>query len=259
MLNDFRLRLDPPTPHLHAILKTNVGSSLRCNFSLGNLFSSKGSAEKKKKKIERSWAQNGRKMWPLYLLSWVAMILQIVFVTVAVAAGLYYLAELVEEYTTTTRKVIWWMTMVVLGIYTIFLLFEDLPKTLVFCGIISQMAHLCIIQTFPFFDVLSPSFVTTVVMLVVNHYLAFQHFSSHYFAFSEVLGYFTICLWLVPFTLFVSLSANENTLPTVSESRHHDDDVVSSYFSRKGKKYGLLAFFNYAKDSILPQRNKKGY
>jgi hypothetical protein len=38
-----------------------------------------------------------------------------------------------------------------------------------------------------------------------------------------------------------------------------DNDVVSNYFSRKGKKYGLLSLFNYAKDSILPQRNKKSF
>ena len=29
-----------------------------------------------------------------------------------------------------------------------------------------------------------------------------------------MLAYFTINVWLVPFTLFISLSANENTLPT---------------------------------------------
>lgn len=31
------------------------------------------------------------------------------------------------------------------------------------------------------------------------------------------MAYFTLCLWLVPFALFVSLSANENVLPTVAE------------------------------------------
>ena len=30
----------------------------------------------------------------------------------------------------------------------------------------------------------------------------------------QVLAYFTVCLWLVPFAFFVSLSANENVLPT---------------------------------------------
>jgi Transmembrane adaptor Erv26 len=94
----------------------------------------------------------------------------------------------------------------VLGVYILFLLFEEMPKMMVISGIISQIAHLSIIQTFPIFEILSPSFVTTVgnnktfprslsyykikflfpVMLVVNHYLAFQHFSSNYFSFSEV-------------------------------------------------------------------------
>ena len=30
----------------------------------------------------------------------------------------------------------------------------------------------------------------------------------------QVMAYFTLCLWMVPFTFFVSLSANENVLPT---------------------------------------------
>ena len=30
------------------------------------------------------------------------------------------------------------------------------------------------------------------------------------------MAYFTICLWLVPFAFFVSLSANENVLPTMN-------------------------------------------
>ena len=36
----------------------------------------------------------------------------------------------------------------------------------------------------------------------------------------QVMAYFTLCLWMVPFTFFVSLSANENVLPTFcAESR----------------------------------------
>jgi hypothetical protein len=35
----------------------------------------------------------------------------------------------------------------------------------------------------------------------------------------QVIAYFTLCLWLIPFALFVSLSANENILPTVAETR----------------------------------------
>ena len=92
-------------------------------------------------------------------------------------------------------------------------------------------------------------------MVFVNHYLAFDYFSSVWYPFSEVLyhfivfvitvqtcicdyqgatkailepnlffgfysfqilAYFTICLWILPFAFFVSLSASENVLPTAS-------------------------------------------
>jgi len=33
-----------------------------------------------------------------------------------------------------------------------------------------------------------------------------------------VLAFFTVCVWLLPFALFISLSANENTLPTSVEA-----------------------------------------
>uniref|UniRef100_A0A1B6GR63 Protein TEX261 n=2 Tax=Cuerna arida TaxID=1464854 RepID=A0A1B6GR63_9HEMI len=201
-------------------------------------------------------------MWFLYLLSWIALLVQISFVTVSLAAGLYYIAELVEEYTVLSKKIIWWMTIITLGIYLGFFLFEDLPTTMVVCGLLAQVAHLLILKTFPYVALSSPSFIVAVFLLLVNHYFAFQYFNSIYHSFSEVMAYFTLCLWLVPFALFVSLSANENVLPTLAETRPllgGDNDVVSHYFSSRNKKYGLLTFFNYAKDSILPQRSKKTF
>ena len=89
------------------------------------------------------------------------------------------------------------------------------------------------------------------------------------------MAYFTICMWLVPFAFFVSLSANENVLPTVNERRpllSDDNDVVTNYFSKKQKGvalhfnvmklyvsnvsgYGLLSMFNSVKDSLTPGKN----
>nr|CAD7256401.1 unnamed protein product [Timema shepardi] len=115
------------------------------------------------------------------------------------------------------------------GSFGIFL-FEELPLSMVVCGFISQIAHLFILKTFPYVVVTSPAFLVAVVLLVVNHYLAFQYFASVYYSFSEVISYFTICLWLVPFTLFVSLSANENILPTVAETRPLLGKLIHSKF-----------------------------
>lgn len=71
-----------------------------------------------------------------------------------------------------------------------------------------------------------------IVLVLVNHYLWFKHFShaqerayknmSSYYdspsdvpSFTEIASYFGLCVWLVPFALFVSLSASDNVLPTM--------------------------------------------
>lgn len=98
-------------------------------------------------------------------------------------------------------------------------LFENVPFTMLACGLTAQFAHYFILQNFPFVSLLSPSFLIGILMIVVNHYLAFVHFSDMFHSFSEVMAYFTLCQWLVPFALFVSLSANENVLPMIAEKR----------------------------------------
>lgn len=71
-------------------------------------------------------------------------------------------------------------------------------------------------------------------LVVTNHFLWFRHFSTAtYFSpsssrytksrydqldmpsFSEIASYFGLCIWLVPFCLFISLSAGENVLPSM--------------------------------------------
>lgn len=200
-------------------------------------------------------------MWFLYLLSWIALFIQICIVTLSIAAGLYYLAELVEEYTVFTSKIIRYMIIGTAVVFLLIFLFEDFPLLMIASGLATSVAYFVVLQTFPFFDLTSPAFIASVVLLIFDHYLAFSHFSDVWYPFAEVLAYFTICLWLVPFAFFVSLSANENTLPTTADIPHTTDesDIVTNYFKRKGKKYGLLSFFKNMQDSVLPQRIKKSY
>lgn len=76
------------------------------------------------------------------------------------------------------------------------------------------------------------------VLVLLNHYFWFRHFShaqrsyrpsyagsrggSRYAdppdlpTFTEIASYFGLCVWLVPFALFVSLSASDNVLPTMA-------------------------------------------
>ncbi|KXJ68391.1 hypothetical protein RP20_CCG003749 [Aedes albopictus] len=196
----------------------------------------------------------------LSLLSYFSLLVQICFVTVSIAAGLYYLAELVEEYTVMAKKVITWMIMGSVLLYIIFIFTERFTWTLILCGLGAQALHAAILKNFPYVKFLSPCFLGAVILLLANHYLAFIYFQQQFHPFTEVMAYFTLCLWLVPFALFVSLSANDNVLPTSNERTHllSDNDVVTNYFSSR-KKIGLLSLFNYAKESLLPERNKKAF
>lgn len=197
-----------------------------------------------------------------YILSWVSTCIHISLITLSVAAGLYYLAELVEEYTVLARKTIRILIWGTLLVYVSIFIFENVPLSMVVCGILSQVTHLIMLRTFPYFVITSVPFIAGAAFVVINHYLAFSHFSSMYYPFTEVLAYFTICLWLVPLAFFVSLSSNDNVLPTLAETKpliSDDTDVVTNYFSKKSKRYGLLSLFNYAKDCVLPQRIKKAF
>uniref|UniRef100_A0ABI0NZF3 Protein TEX261 n=2 Tax=Bos TaxID=9903 RepID=A0ABI0NZF3_BOVIN len=171
------------------------------------------------------------------------------------AAGLYYLAELIEEYTVATSRIIkymiWFSTAVLIGLYV----FERFPTYMIGVGLFTNLVYFGLLQTFPFIMLTSPNFILSCGLVVVNHYLAFQFFAEEYYPFSEVLAYFTFCLWIIPFAFFVSLSAGENVLPSTMQP---GDDVVSNYFTKgkRGKRLGILVVFSFIKEAILPSRQK---
>ncbi|XP_030842089.1 protein TEX261 [Strongylocentrotus purpuratus] len=195
-------------------------------------------------------------MWFFFLISWLATAVQVCLATLALAAGLYYMAELVEEYTVVAAKCIRWLHIGTAAIYIGLILFEDLPYSLTLVGLFSVFMYSLMLKNFPFIELTSPPFIVSCVLVIVNHYMAFSYFADVWHPFSEVLAYFTLCLWLVPFAFFVSLSAGENILPTTQKPETGKDDVVSSYFSKKSKRNGLLAGFNFVKESVLPERSK---
>ncbi|KAG8431097.1 hypothetical protein GDO86_019433 [Hymenochirus boettgeri] len=194
-------------------------------------------------------------MWFIYALSWLSLFIQVAFITLAIAAGLYYLAELIEEYTVATSRIIkymiWFSSAVLICLY----LFEKFPIIMISIGLFTNVVYFGLLQTFPFIMLSSPNFILSCALVVLNHYLAFQYFAEEYYPFSEVLAYFTFCLWLIPFSFFVSLSAGENVLPSTVQQ---GDDVVSNYFTKgkRGKRSGILVIFSFIKEAILPSRQK---
>ena len=61
-------------------------------------------------------------------------------------------------------KLILFLKQATSGIYVAILLFEDLPISLIICGLITNILYYFILQTFPFIELASPTFIASVGM-----------------------------------------------------------------------------------------------
>jgi hypothetical protein len=188
-------------------------------------------------------------MWILPLVGYLGLALGFSFLTLAIASGLYYLSELVEEHTVLARKLLTRLIYLIVAIQVLLALFDKFPLGLSALAIASHGVYHQNLRRFPIVKLTDPIFLLSCGMFAVctthltcltshlpalvllNHWLWFRHFSAppsspprhyNYYApnesipsFSEVAAFFGLQVWLVPFALFVSLSAGENVLPSM--------------------------------------------
>ncbi|KAL5121980.1 erv26 superfamily protein [Pleosporales sp. CAS-2024a] len=182
-------------------------------------------------------------MWILPLLGYVGVILGFAFLTLAIASGLYYLSELVEEHTVLAKKLLTRLIYSVIGLQVLLTVVDGFPVGLSVLSVVSHGIYAQNLRRFPIVKLTDPLFLLSCALVITNHYLWFRHFSappprSSYSAypysrdanipsFTEIASYFGLCIWLVPFALFVSLSAGENVLPSMG----------SEYATGEGSSY----------------------
>ncbi|KAF1950418.1 DUF396-domain-containing protein [Byssothecium circinans] len=168
-------------------------------------------------------------MWILPLLGYIGVILGFAFLTLAIASGLYYLSELVEEHTVLAKRLLTQLIYGVIGIQLLLLVVDGFPLGLSALSIGSHVLYAQNLRRFPIVKLTDPLFLTSCGLVILNHYVWFRHFSApptHHSSypytrdpsiptFTEIASYFGLCVWLVPFALFVSLSAGENVLPSM--------------------------------------------
>ncbi|KAI8053095.1 transmembrane adaptor Erv26 [Syncephalis plumigaleata] len=141
----------------------------------------------------------------------------------SLACGLYYLSELIEENTVWAGRVIRWITWAVVSIQ-LALLVDGLP----FWRVAYSLSCLVVLSTnmltFPNIRVTSPTFIVGSIMSVINHFLWFQYFSRHPATLLQVATFFGICVWLIPFIYFLSLSTNNTSLPSFGQQDASDEN-----------------------------------
>jgi hypothetical protein len=179
------------------------------------------------------------------------------------ASGLYYLSELVEEHTVLARRLLTRLIYSVIVVQVLLWLFDRFPLSLSLLSIVSHLIYACNLRRFPVVKLSDPFFILSCVLVCINHWLWFRHFSKPAVprssgswrqpyqpeyesmpTFTEVASYFGLCVWLVPFALFVSLSAGDNILPSMgseyatgdhSSSGRTNRDSISSDGKSKNK------------------------
>lgn len=205
----------------------------------------------------------------LQLLSYAGAAVGFVFLVLAIASGLYYISELVEEHTEPTKRFLKRLIYGIMVILALLYLFDSFPFLLTTFSIFSYYVYLQNLHKFPYVQLTSPIFLASCVLVIANHFLWFNHFHNPYIpplevrlradykppiipSFAEVCSFFGLCVWFIPFALFVSLSAHDNLLP------HHVASEVDSSGKKKNNGLAKVVVANI-RDFIYSTSRKFGY
>lgn len=173
----------------------------------------------------------------LQLVLWIGVVAGFLLLVIAIALGLYYVLELVEEHTEPTKRILKRLILAIMGLYVLLMTIDRFPVGLLLFSIVSYYVYLQNLNRFPYVELTLPIFLGLCVLVVANHFLWFNHFHNPTIpsleerlkpgyvppqipSFVEVCLFFGLLVWLVPFALFVSLSAHENLIP------HHLDNPL---------------------------------
>lgn len=129
------------------------------------------------------------------------------------------------------------------------LVIDRLPISLSLLAIGSHAIYLQNLRRFPWVKLTDPIFLVSCTLVLLNHWLWFRYFSAppppplryNYYdqpkvpSFTEIASFFGLQVWLVPFALFISLSAGENVLPSMGSEYATG---AGSSFVRAGQEPG---------------------
>ncbi|KAI0298907.1 transmembrane adaptor Erv26-domain-containing protein [Russula brevipes] len=170
----------------------------------------------------------------LHILSYVAALAAFMFVTLSIASGLLWISELIEERSKVAKIVGKKSIYIIISIHLLLAFTDALPLQKI---AFSTFCHVVYLQNFsdtwPVISLTSQSFIASCILVVVDHFMWFFHFAhithearqaarkayrggpiAKVPTFGDMATFFGICVWFAPLFLFLSLSANDNTLPT---------------------------------------------
>lgn len=156
------------------------------------------------------------------LFRWVTIAsgyLALLVLALSIAAGLYLLAEVAEEYSALSKKVIKYSTAVIVALHVLFLL-AGLPFKQISIGLVSHAVYYSLLSNFPYTE-LSPTSIGAIFLVIANHFFWFRFFFEYYVPLMQITGFFLVMVWTVPLLLFCSLSLGDDVLPAGAGGEMH--------------------------------------
>jgi hypothetical protein len=113
--------------------------------------------------------RNTATMWILPLVGYLGLALGFSFLTLAIASGLYYLSELVEEHTVLAKKLLTRLIYLIVAIQVLLALFDKFPLGLSALAIASHAVYHQNLRRFPIVKLTDPIFLLSCGMFTHIH------------------------------------------------------------------------------------------
>ncbi|KAI9607005.1 hypothetical protein KEM48_001662 [Puccinia striiformis f. sp. tritici PST-130] len=115
----------------------------------------------------------------LHLISFLVGLLAVAFITLCLASGLLYLAEIIEENTQTAKRFGKQLIQVIIFLHLAFYLSDGLPLSLILLGIVSHLVYLSnFSRAWPSISLTSLSFISSCCLVIIDHFAWFFYFAD---------------------------------------------------------------------------------
>jgi len=196
-------------------------------------------------------------------------------VTLSLASGLLYASELIEEHSRLAKMIGQRSVYIIVTLHVLFYFTDRLPLLQTLFSIICHLVYLQnFSSTWPLISLTSISFLASCVLVIADHFAWFFYFTkttnnAHHLrtyrgvavethSFTEIASFFGICVWFIPLYLFLSLSANDNALPTVT-AEPSSPSVASSMQTENPRVSLVRSIFSFISfDGVSRIRRGRG-
>lgn len=180
---------------------------------------------------------------------WAGGYLCIVFFSTSLAAGLYYLAELIEEHTQLAHSTIAFISEGTILVHVVLLFWDKMPWLPVVVSASAHAVYLQLLKTFPFFRIKSWEAAASVVATIAATGLWMSHFWNSWHTLEYVIGFILMTTWLTPLLLVLSLAANDNILPG-AEAGSPSLNITTGKPQKRKSRSLLLTAFSYLQEKL---------